>query len=315
MLSGAAKRYPTIATTRTSMSMKARAAGIAALLGLAGALPPVSAFADAMGQPRPWQMGLQPQVTEIGEWIHSLHNGLLWIISIITIFVLALLLYVLMRFNERRNPVPTRTTHNTVLEIAWTIVPVVILVGIAVPSFGLLKFELVPPSPDITIKATGSQWLWTYEYPQDQGGGFSIISKMLDETQRADLIAKGTSPADAPRLLAVDNEVVLPVDKVIKVEVQAADVMHGFNLPAFGVKVNAIPGRNNEVWFKVDKDKEGLYYGQCTVVCGEQHSEMPLAFRMVSPEKYADWLKEAKAKYAGNGSPGPRLAEARPSTP
>jgi len=286
---------------------------IAALSGLAGALTSSFAFADAIGQPRPWQIGLQPQVTNVGERVNSLHNELLWIISLITIFVLGLLLYVLLRFNERRNPVPTRTTHNTLLEVAWTIVPVMILVAIAIPSFRLLKFKLVPPTPDVQIKATGSQWLWTYEYPQDQGGGFTFVSKMLDEKQRAELLAKGTSPGDAPRLLAVDNEVVLPVGKIIKVEVTATDVMHGFNMPSFGVKVNAIPGRNNEVWFKVEK--EGLYYGQCTVVCGDQHSEMPLAFRIVSPEKYAEWLRQAKTKFARNGGARPRLADARPPAP
>ncbi len=217
----------------------------------------------------------------------------------------------LVRFSEKKNPVPSRTTHNTFLEIAWTIVPVMILVIIAIPSFRLLKFKLVPPPAEVTIKATGSQWLWTYEYPKDQGGGFSITSKMLDETERADLIAKGTSAEDAPRLLAVDNEAVLPVGKIIRVEVQATDVMHGFNLPAFGVKVNAIPGRNNEVWFKVDK--EGLYYGQCTVVCGDQHSEMPLAFRIVSAEKYADWLKGAKTKFASKPAPAEVADAARPT--
>jgi len=288
-----------------------RAGKVAALLGLAGAFPSGLAFAEAIGQPRPWQMGLQPQVSEIGGRLASLHNELLWIISIITIFVLGLLVTVLVRFNERRNPVPTRTTHNTFLEIAWTIVPVMILVFIAVPSFRLLKFELVPPTPDVTIKATGSQWAWTYEYPKDQGGGFNFLSRMLDEKDRADLLAKGTSPEDAPRLLAVDNEVVLPAGKIIKVEVQATDVMHGFNLPAFGVKVNAIPGRNNEVWFKVDK--EGLYYGQCTVVCGDQHSEMPLAFHIVSPEQYAEWLKGAKTKFASKPAPAEVAEAARPA--
>jgi cytochrome c oxidase subunit 2 len=290
-----------------------RAGKIAALSALSGLFASGTAFAEAIGQPHPWQIGLQPQVTEIGERIEALHNELLWIITAITVFVLALLLYALLRFNETRNPVPTRTTHNTVLEIAWTIVPVMILVAIAVPSFQLLKFKLVPPPADITIKATGSQWVWTYEYPKDQGGGFSFVSKMLDEKDRAELIAKGTPAVEAPRLLAVDNEAVLPVGKIIKVDVQASDVMHGFNLPAFGVKVNAIPGRNNEVWFKVEK--EGLYYGQCTVVCGDQHSEMPLAFRIVSPEKYAEWLTQAKTKYAQSGVATARLLEAQPSTP
>jgi cytochrome c oxidase subunit II len=295
------------------MLRKARAGAIAALSSLAAALHGSTAFADAAGQPRPWQMSLQPQVTDIGERINSLHNGLLVIITLITVFVLALLVYALFRFNERRNPVPTRTTHNTFLEIIWTIVPVMILVGIAIPSFSLLRYKLVPPPADIVMKATGSQWLWTYDYPKDQGGGFSIVSKMLDEKQRAELIASGTSPEDAPRLLAVDNEAVLPVGKVIRVEVTSTDVIHGFNLPAFGVKVNAIPGRNNEVWFKVEK--EGLYYGQCTQICGDQHSEMPLAFHIVSPERYAEWLKEAKAKYASNGASAARVADAGPLAP
>ncbi|MBV9589181.1 MAG: cytochrome c oxidase subunit II [Hyphomicrobiales bacterium] len=295
------------------MVRTARAGARTALSSLAAALLASPASAEAIGQPHPWQLGLQPQVTEIGERINSLHDALLVIITLITVFVLAMILYTLFRFHESRNPVPSRTTHNTFLEIIWTIVPVMILVGIAIPSFSLLRFKLVPPPADIVMKATGSQWLWTYDYPKDQGGGFSIVSKMLDEKERADLIAKGTSPEDAPRLLAVDNEVVLPVDKIIKVEVTSADVIHGFNLPAFGVKVNAIPGRNNEVWFKVDK--EGLYYGQCTQICGDQHSEMPLAFHIVSQDRYAEWLKEAKEKYASNSVSGARVADASPIAP
>jgi len=295
------------------MVRTARAGARTALSSLAAALLASPASAEAIGQPHPWQLGLQPQVTEIGERINSLHDALLVIITLITVFVLAMILYTLFRFHESRNPVPSRTTHNTFLEIIWTIVPVMILVGIAIPSFSLLRFKLVPPPADIVMKATGSQWLWTYDYPKDQGGGFSIVSKMLDEKERADLIAKGTSPEDAPRLLAVDNEVVLPVDKIIKVEVTSTDVIHGFNLPAFGVKVNAIPGRNNEVWFKVDK--EGLYYGQCTQICGDQHSEMPLAFHIVSQERYAEWLKEAKEKYASNSVSGARVADASPIAP
>ena len=290
------------------MSMNARAGAKTALSSLAAALLASPACAEAIGQPRPWQLGLQPQVTEIGERINSLHDGLLVIITLITVFVLAMILYALFRFHELRNPVPSRTTHNTFLEIIWTIVPVMILVGIAIPSFSLLRYKLVPPPADIVMKATGSQWLWTYDYPKDQGGGFSIVSRMLNEKERSELIAKGTSPEDAPRLLAVDNEVVLPVGKIIKVEVTSTDVIHGFNLPAFGVKVNAIPGRNNEVWFQVDK--EGLYYGQCTQICGDQHSEMPLAFHIVSPERYAEWLKGAKAKFASNGASPARVADA-----
>ena len=295
------------------MLSTARARASTLLAGLAVVLAPGTAGAEALGQPRAWEMGLQPQVTDIGEWVNELHNALLVIITLITLFVAALIVYVLVRFRETRNPVPARTTHNTLLEIAWTIVPVMILVGIAVPSFRLLKYKLVPPPPDITIKATASQWLWTYEYPKNQGGGFSFISKMLDEKDRAARIAAGTPADDAPRLLAVDNEVVLPVGKIIVVQVTSTDVIHGFNMPSFGVKVNAIPGRMNEVWFRVDK--EGLYYGQCTQICGDQHSEMPLAFHIVSPDAYTAWLARAKKQFSSGGAKGERVADARLVSP
>lgn len=257
-----------------------------AALAVAAALVAQSGAAFAgVGQPSPWQMGLQVPVTEVAEFMHWFHDGLLWIIGIIVAFVLALIIYVVVRFNEKRNPVPSKTTHNALLEVAWTIIPVLILVIIAVPSFRLLRLQLVTPPADITIKATGHQWYWSYEYPEDQNGGFTFDSNMDANGQ--------------PRLLAVDNEVVLPVGKTIRVQVTAADVIHAFAMPSFGLKIDAIPGRLNETWFKADK--EGVFYGQCSLICGQNHAFMPIAIRIVSEQQYAAWLMDAKQKFASTG--------------
>lgn len=257
-----------------------------AALAVAAALVVQSGAAFAgVGQPSPWQVGLQVPVTEVAEFMHWFHDGLLWIISIIVLFVLALIIYVVVRFSEKRNPVPSKTTHNALLEVAWTIVPVLILVIIAVPSFRLLRLQLVTPPADITIKATGHQWYWSYEYPEDQNGGFAFDSNMDANGQ--------------PRLLAVDNEVVLPIGKTIRVQVTAADVIHAFAMPSFGLKIDAIPGRLNETWFKAEK--EGVFYGQCSLICGQNHAFMPIAIRIVSEQQYAAWLTEAKQKFASTG--------------
>jgi len=240
-----------------------------------------TAFA-AMGQPSPWQTGLQEPATEVAEYMHWFHDGLLWIITAIVLLVLALLVYVMVRFNEKKNPVPSRTTHNALLEVAWTILPVLVLVVIAIPSFRLLRVQLVTPPSDITIKATAHQWYWSYEYPQDQGGGFSFDSNLQPDGQ--------------PRLLAVDNEVVLPVGKTIRVQVTAADVIHAFAMPSFGLKIDAIPGRLNETWFKADK--VGVFHGQCSLICGQNHAFMPIVIRVVSEQEYAAWLAQAKQKFA-----------------
>lgn len=256
-----------------------------------------SAFAG-MGQPSPWQMGLQVPATGVAEFMHWFHDGLLWIISIIVVFVLGLLIYVAVRFNEKANPVPSKTTHNALLEVAWTVIPVLILVVIAVPSFRLLRLQLVTPPADITIKATGHQWYWSYEYAEDQNGGFSFDSNLDANGQ--------------PRLLAVDNEVVLPVGKTVRVQVTAADVIHAFAMPSFGVKIDAIPGRLNETWFKAEK--EGIFYGQCSLICGQNHAYMPIAIRIVSEQQYAAWLTEAKQKFASTGK-APLAVAFRPEAP
>ena len=226
-----------------------------------------SAFAET-GQPAPWEYKLQEAATPVMENITWFHGLLLTIITLITLFVLALLVAVVVKFNARANPVPSRTTHNTLLEVAWTLIPVLILVTIAVPSFRLLFLELDVPKADITIKATGKQWYWSYAYPDN--GKFEFDSLMAQDKK--------------PRLLAVDNEMVVPVNKVIRVQTTGADVIHSWAIPSFGVKIDAIPGRLNETWFKATK--VGMYYGQCSELCGKDHAFMPIAVRVVSDQEF-----------------------------
>jgi cytochrome c oxidase subunit II len=247
---------------------------------------------------KPWQYTLMKPATEIASDAYDFHTLLMWIITAIVVFVLALLIIVMVRFNHKSNPKPSRTTHHTGLEVAWTIIPILILVVIAVPSFRLLREELVIPKPDVTVKAIGKQWYWSYEYPADQGG-FTFDSLMLEDSKR-------TNPAEQPRLLAVDNELVVPVNKVIKVQVTAADVIHNFAMPSFGVRMDAIPGRLNETWFKAER--EGMYYGQCSRLCGQNHAFMPIAVRVVSEAQYAAWLVEAKKKFAALDSANAHFA-------
>jgi len=240
-----------------------------------------TAFAET-GQPKPWEYTLQEAASPVMENIISFHNLLLAIITIITLFVLLLLIIVVVKFNAKANPVPSKTTHNTLIEVAWTLIPVLILVAIAVPSFRLLFQELDIPKPDVTIKATGKQWYWSYAYPDN--GKFEFDSLLAQDKQ--------------PRLLGVDNEMVVPVNKVIRVQTTAADVIHAFALPAFGVKIDAIPGRLNETWFKATKT--GMFYGQCSELCGKDHAFMPIAIRVVSDQEFAAWIETAKKKFATN---------------
>ena len=278
------------------MRFLSRTFATAAATALAvAALATVPALAGT-GMPSPWQMNLQGAVTPVAEFIHWFHDWLNIIIAIVTLFVLALLIYVVFRFNEKANPVPSKTTHNALLEVAWTVIPVLILVVIAIPSFRLLKLQLEVPQSDMTLKVTGNQWRWTYEYPKESGG-FTFDSLMLNEEERAKAIAsKRITEAEAPRLLAVDNEAVIPVGKTVRVQVTASDVIHKFTVPSFGIKIDAIPGRLNETWFKAER--EGIYYGQCSFICGQDHAYMPIAVRVVSQERYAAWLAEAKQKFA-----------------
>jgi cytochrome c oxidase subunit II len=268
-----------------------RVIGIAAGLSVWGGL----ALAEGSGEGHavPGQMGFQRGTTEIAHEMHWFHDWLLLpITTVICLFVLGLLVWVVLKFNEKAHPVPSRTTHNSLLEVAWTVVPVLILVVIAIPSFRLLTKQLVLPDADITMKVTGKQWYWTYDYPQDQGGGFSFDSLLKPD---ADL-----KPDDI-RLLSVDNEAVIPVGKTVRLQVTAADVIHSFVVQSFGARIDAVPGRLNETWFK--PEKEGIYYGQCSKICGKDHAFMPIAFRVVNEQEYAAWLADAKKKFASNSTP------------
>lgn len=269
-----------------------------------GLLAPFTALAQqepGSGQPAPWQMGLQGSASEIMDFITTFHSALFWTMAVISVFVAGLLVYCIVKFNEKSNPVPSTTTHNTMVEVVWTVVPVLILVAIVIPSFRLLKLQEEIPVTDITIKVTGHQWRWEVDYAKD-AGGFNFLVNMLNEKERADAMSAGAKLADVPRLLAVDNEIVLPVGKAIRVQVTAKDVLHAFAMPSLGVKRDAVPGRLNETWFRANK--EGIYYGQCSELCGTNHAFMPLAIRIVSPAKYAEWQELAKKKYASSNDNG-----------
>jgi cytochrome c oxidase subunit 2 len=246
-----------------------------------------------MGQPHPKQLGFQQAATPVMEDIATFHDALLIVISVITVFVLALLLVCMVRFNRRANPTPSRTTHNTLIEVIWTVVPIMILTGIAIPSFKLLFYQQNIPPADLTIKATGNQWYWNYSYPDSK---FEFDSRMLDDNDRP------KQKPNEPRLLAVDNDIVVPVNKVVRVQVtaDAAGVIHSFAVPSFGIKIDAVPGRLNETWFQAER--EGIYYGQCSELCGRDHAFMPIAVRVVSEADFAAWVEQAKKKYARTDS-------------
>src|SRR5436190_11895598 len=242
-----------------------------------------AAFAE-LGQPAPWEWTLQESATSVMDYITWFHNFLFVLITVITLFVLALLVIVVVKFNAKANPIPSKTTHNTLIEVAWTLIPVLILVAIAVPSFRLLFLQLDTPKADLTVKATGKQWYWSYSYPDH--GKFEFDSLMSQEKK--------------PRLLGVDNEMVVPVNKVVRVQTTGADVIHAFAVPAFGIKIDAIPGRLNETWFKATKT--GMFYGQCSELCGKEHAFMPIAVRVASEQAFNAWVEEAKKKWARDES-------------
>lgn len=255
-----------------------------------------------LGQPSPWQIGLQQSASPVMDNIIWFHDFLLYIITGIAGFVLVLLVVVMVRFNARTNPIPSRTTHNTLIEIAWTLIPIVILMFIAVPSFKLLFFQLNVPPADLTVKATGKQWYWSYSYPDN--GQFEFDSLMLKESERKE---------GQPRLLAVDNEMVVPVNKTVRVITTGSDVIHSFAVPSFGIKIDAVPGRINETWFTATR--EGVYYGQCSELCGKDHAFMPIAVRAVSEQAFSVWVEEAKKKYARDEAPPATTVAAAQSTP
>ncbi|MGF1549716.1 MAG: cytochrome c oxidase subunit II [Sphingomonadaceae bacterium] len=242
------------------------------------------------------RMGLQDQYTDFGESLATFHNSLLLpIIGAISLFVLGLMVWVIVRYRRRANPEPSRTTHNTTIEVVWTLVPVLILVVIAVPSLSLLARQYSPPAADITVKAVGSQWYWTYQYPDH--GDFEIVSNVLSDEEAE---ARGE-----PRLLGVDERMVVPAGAVVKVIVTSTDVVHSFGIPAFWVKIDAIPGHLNETWFKVERP--GVYYGQCYELCGARHAYMPIAVEAMEPARFAQWVA---AK--GGAMPGQEEVEEEP---
>jgi cytochrome c oxidase subunit 2 len=286
-----------------------RLAAVAVVIGalaigalMAGGAPALAAY----GQATPWQLGFQDSATPIMDEITSFHDFLLYVITAISAFVLILLIIVMVRFNARANPTPSRVTHNTTIEVLWTVVPVVILAIIVVPSFRLLFHQINTPPADITVKATGKQWYWTYTYPDN--GKFEFDSLMVQE--------KDLKP-DQPRLLAVNNEMVVPVNKTVRVQVIGAEVIHSFAVPSFGIRIDAVPGRLNETWFKATR--EGTYYGQCSELCGKDHAFMPVAVRVVSEQAFNDWVNAANKrpdwKAAGaDSSASTAVADAKQST-
>lgn len=248
---------------------------------------PLAAIAD--GQPELWQMGLQKPETPIMDQIVAFHTGLLWLISGIAGFVLVLMIIVIVRFNAKANPTPSKTTHNTLIEVAWTGIPVVILVLMAIPSFKLLYAEDVVPKADLTFKATGHQWYWSYQYPDQGNFGFDAV--LVED--------KDLKPGQ-PRLLTPDNSVVVPVNKVVKVIVTADDVIHSWAVPSFGVKIDAVPGRLNQTWFKAERT--GTFYGQCSELCGDRHGFMPIKVEVVSQQDFDAWVAKQR-KAAGLDKP------------
>lgn len=245
----------------------------------------------ADGQPVDWQLGFQGSVTPIMDQINEFHNLLLIIITVITLFVMALLLYVIVRFNAKANPVPSKTTHSTSLEFAWTVVPILILLVISVPSWRLLNAQYSFPKADVTIKAIGNQWNWDYEYSDHEDISFTASMKEDNELE-----------AGEPRLLSTDNVVVVPVNKVVHMLLTAdpAGVIHNWAMPSFGVKADAVPGRVTRTWFKARKT--GMYYGQCSELCGKDHAFMPIQVKVVTAKEYEKWLQWAKEEYASNDS-------------
>lgn len=242
----------------------------------------------AQGYSEPWQLGFQQASSPTMARLTDLHDLLLWIIGVITLIVLGLLAYACVRFRASRSAAPSRRTHHTVLEIAWTAIPVLILVVIAIPSFKLLYYMDRTPNPEMTLKATGHQWYWSYEYPDS--GDFTFDAYMVEE--------EDLQP-DQPRLLTTDTKVVLPVETDIRLLTTATDVIHSWALPQFGIKLDAIPGLINEAWFRIEEP--GTYYGQCSELCGTYHAFMPIMIEAVSKEEFEAWVEQAQEQYASAG--------------
>ena len=251
----------------------------------------------AVAVPFNYQMGFQPAASPVMEQIEDFHRLLVWIIVAVCLFVLALLVWIVVKYRAGANPVPSKVHHNTLLEVAWTLIPVIILVFIAVPSFRLLYFEAAIPKPDVTIKAIGKQWFWTYEYPGAQAG-FTYDSLGLSDADAA--------KAGKPRLLGVDNPIYVPVNKVVQIDTAGADVIHSWAMPQMGVKMDAVPGRINQTWFKATQT--GVFYGQCSELCGARHAYMPIELHVVAQADYYTWLAASKKKFAAIENDATRVA-------
>jgi cytochrome c oxidase subunit 2 len=270
----------------------ARNLALAAVMGLAQAVMTLPAAA----LPFDYELGMQPAASPVMAQIEDFHRLLLWITVAVCLFVAALLLWIMVRYRAKANPVPSKVSHNTILEVVWTIIPVIILVIIAVPSFRLLYFEGTIPKPDVTIEAIGKQWYWTYQYPGAKG--FTYDSLGLSDADAA--------AAHKPRLLGVDNPVYVPVNKVIEIDTTGADVIHSWALPEMGVKMDAVPGRINRTWFKATRT--GVFYGQCSELCGARHAFMPIEVHVVSDAEYTAWLARAREEFARLDPVSTRLA-------
>ena len=268
--------------------------GAVSLVAAVGSMP--LALAANVEEPQPWQLGMQAAASPVRDHIDALHDELLVIITLIALFVMGLLLYVIVRFNAKRHPVPSKTTHNPLLEVMWTTVPVLILIVIAIPSFKLMFYMDHAQHADMTLKVTGHQWYWSYEYP-DQGG-LAFDSNMLPEDEA---VKEGK-----PRLLEVDNPVVVPVDTVIRILVTGTDVLHSWFVPATGVQEYAVVGRVNESWLQFDRT--GVFYGQCNQICGVNHPFMPIEIKAVSKADFAKWVDAAKKKFSSTGTAKLQLA-------
>jgi len=259
-------------------------ASVVALAGMAEAQ-------GMVGGSAPWQVGLREAASPTMERINSFHNFLLVVTVLIAVFVLILMMYIMIRFRAARNPNPSKNTHNTMLEVLWTVIPIIILVVIAVPSFRLLYFADRTAEAEMTIKAIGSQWFWSYEYPDHDNLAFDAIMIEDEDLQEGQ-----------QRLLHTDNEIVLPVDTNIRILTTANDVIHSWAMPNLGIKLDAVPGRINETWVRIDR--EGLYYGMCSELCGVRHGFMPITVRAVSKDAFDAWVEEAKEEFAHDGKPG-----------
>ncbi|MDB5736287.1 MAG: cytochrome c oxidase subunit 2 [Alphaproteobacteria bacterium] len=266
--------------------------------GIGAAVAAITAFTafPAAALPKNYQLGFMPAASPVMEQIETFHTELVWIIVAVCLFVLALLVWIVVKYRAGANAVPSKVHHNTLLEVAWTLIPVIILVFIAVPSFRLLYFEAIIPTPDVHIKAIGKQWFWTYEYPG--ANGFTFDSLGLSD---ADAKAAGK-----PRLLGTDNPIYVPVNKVVEVETTGADVIHSWAMPEMGVKMDAVPGRLNHTWFKAERT--GVYYGQCSELCGARHAYMPIELHVVSDAEYKAWLADSKKKFAALENDAIRVA-------